>query len=114
MPRRGVVKDQNYCDHSYRNVTSKNLTVRWTPRHRDIRNATTYRDYLDINGNNNSDAMANMRGNLPMDLPDPQPHDIILHGQIMPTPAKSWIMQLHPQKQTANVHWVSWVPLKHF
>ena len=32
--------------------------------------------------------------NLPMDLPPPNLHDIILHGHIMPTPAKSWIMQL--------------------
>ena len=30
----------------------------------------------------------------------------------MPTPAKSWIMQLRRQKQTANVQWVSWIPLK--
>ena len=98
------------CDHSFHNVTSKNLTVRWTLGHRDIRNTTTYRDYLDINGNNDSDVLANMGDNLPMDLPDPQPHDILLHGQIMATPANSWIMELRGQKQMADVHCVSRVP----
>ena len=29
VPRRGVVKDQDYRDSGYRNVTT-NLTVRWT------------------------------------------------------------------------------------
>ena len=32
----------------------------------------------------------------------------------MPTPAKAWIMQLRRQKQTADVHWVSRIPLKHY
>ena len=34
------------------NVTTKKLTVRWTPGHRDLRTATTYQDYIDIQGNN--------------------------------------------------------------
>ena len=113
VPRRGVVKDQDYRDQSYHNVTTKNLTVRWTPGHRDLRNATTYQVHLDIQRNNDSDTLANMGDNLPMDPPPPKPHDIVLHGHIMPTPAKSWIMQLRRQKQTADVHWVSWPPLNH-
>ena len=32
----------------------------------------------------------------------------------MPTPAKAWIMQLRRQKQTPDVHWVSWLPMKHY
>ena len=46
VPRKGVVKDQDYRDPSYQNVTSKNLTVRWMPRHRVLQNTTTYQDYL--------------------------------------------------------------------
>ena len=49
---------------------------------------------MDIHGNSNSHTLANTGDNLPMDLPPPNPHDIVLHGHIMPTPAKSWIMQL--------------------
>ena len=63
-----MVKDHDYRDQGYHNVTSKNLTVRWTPGHRDIQNATTYRGYLDISGNNDCDVLANMGDNLPMDL----------------------------------------------
>ena len=109
---RGVVKDQDYHDSGYRNVTTKNLTVRWTPGHRDMRNATTYQDYMDTPGNNESDALANMGDNLPMDALPPQPHDTVLHSHMMPTAAKSWIMQLRRQKQTTYVHWISWIPLK--
>ena len=111
IPRKGVVKDHDYRDHSYHNVTSKNLTVRWTRGHRYVRNTATYCEYLDIKGNNDSDALANMGDNLPMYLPDPRQHDIIVHCQIMPAAAKSLIMQLRRQKQTADVHHVSWVPL---
>ena len=32
----------------------------------------------------------------------------------MPTPAKAWIMQVRRQKQTPDVHWVSWLPMKHY
>ena len=32
----------------------------------------------------------------------------------MPTPAKAWIMQVRRQKQTPEVHWVSWLPMKHY
>ena len=114
VPCRGVGKDQDYRDSGYRNVTTKNLTVRWTPGHPDLRTATTYQDYIDIQGTNESDTFANMGDNLPMDTPPPQPHDIVLHGHIMPTPAKSWILQLRRQKQTTDVHWISWIPLKHY
>ena len=58
VPCKGVVKDQDCRDHGYRNVTTKNLTVRWTPGHRDLRNATTCQDYVDIQGNNESDTLA--------------------------------------------------------
>ena len=94
VPCKAVVKDQDYRDQSYHNVTTKNLTVQWTPGHRDLHNATTYQDYVDIHGNNDSHTLANMGDNLPMDLPPLRPHNIVLHGHIMPTPAKSWIMQL--------------------
>ena len=69
---------------------------------------TTY-----IQGNNDSDTLGNMGDNPPMELLSPKPHDIILHGHIMPTPATSWIMQLRRQKQMADIHGVSWIPLKH-
>ena len=49
-----------------------------------------------------------MGNNLP-DIPPPKPHDVVLNGQVMPTPEKSWIMQLRRPKQTADVHWVSWI-----
>ena len=114
VPHRGVVKDQDYRDPCSHNMTSKQLTVRWRPGHRGLHNATTYQDYIDIRGNNNSDTLANMGDNLPKHLPPPKPHDIVLHIHIMPTPAKSWIMQLRQQEHTADVHWVSWIPLKHY
>ena len=72
---------------SYQNVTSKNLTIRWMLGHRDLHNATTYQDYLDIQGNNNSDTLGNMGDNLPVDLPPPKPNHIVLHGHIIPNPA---------------------------
>ena len=87
VPRKGVVKHQDYRDPGYRNVTTKNLTVRWTPGHHDLNNATTYQGYVDIQGKNDSDIPANMGDNLPMDMPPPQPQDIVLHhaksGQVM-------------------------------
>ena len=109
---KGVVKDQDYRDIGYLNFTSKRPTIRWTPGHRNIEQATTYKDYQDIQGNNHSDVLANMGDNLPMDSQQPQPHDIVITGQIMPTPAKAWIMQVRRQKQTPEVHWVSWLPMK--
>ena len=85
MKRKGVVKDQDYRDIGYHNTTTKRLTIRWTPGHRTLEQATTYSDYKDIQGNNHSDVLANMGNNLPMDSQQPQPHDIVLIGQIMPT-----------------------------
>ena len=73
VPRRGVVKDQDYRDPCYHNVNTKQLTVCWTPRHRDLRITATYHDYIDIRGNNYLDTLANMGDNLPMDLPPPKP-----------------------------------------
>ena len=49
-----------------------------------------------------------------MDSRQPQPHDIVLVGQILPTPAKAWIMQVRRQKHTAHVHLVSWILMKHY
>ena len=114
IKRKGVVKDQDYRDIGYLNTSSKRLTIRWTPGHRTLEQATTYKDYQDIQGNNHSDVLANMGDNLPMDSQQPQPHDIVITGQIMPTPAKAWIMQVRRQKQTPEVHWVSWLPMKHY
>ena len=44
VPWKGVVKEQAYCKPGYKNITSKHLTVRWTPRHRELQQATTYQD----------------------------------------------------------------------
>ena len=44
-PRKGTVKDQDYRDPGFANVTSKAPTVCWTPGHRELKQATTYRDY---------------------------------------------------------------------
>ena len=107
-----MVKDQAYRDPSYENVATKNLTLRWTRGHRKLQNTTTYQDDLDIYGNNASDTLVNMGGSLPMDLPPPKPHNIVLHGHTMPSPAKSLIMQLRRQKPMADIHWVSWIPVK--
>ena len=109
-----MVKDQDYRDIGYHNALTKCLTICWTPGHRKLEQATTYNDYKDIQGNNHFDTLANMRDNLPMDSRQPQPHDIVLVGQIMPTPAKAWIMQVRGQKHTTDVHWVSWIPMKHY
>ena len=114
IQRKGVVKDQDYRDIGYHNASSKRLTIRWTPGHRTLEQATTYSDYKDIQGNNHSDVLANMGDNPPMDSQQPQPHDIVIIGQIMPTPAKAWIMQVRRQKHTPEVHWVSWPPMKHY
>ena len=113
IKRKGVVKDEDYRDIGYHNASTKRLTIRWTPGHRTLEQATTYSDYKDIQGNNHSDVLANMGDNLPMDSLQPQPHDIVIIGQIMPTPAKAWIMQVRRQKHTPEVHWVSWLPMKH-
>ena len=107
MKRKGVVKDQHYRDIGYHNASTKQLTVGWTPGHRTLEQATTYNDYKEIQGNNHSDILANIGDNLPMDSQQPQPRDIVLVGQIMPMPAKAWIMQVRSQKHTADVHWVS-------
>ena len=112
--RRGVVKDRDYCDIGYHNASTKGLTIRWTPGHRNLEQAPTYNDYKDIQGNNHCDTLANIGDNLPMDSRQPQPHDIVLVGKIMPTPAKAWIMQVRRQKHTTDVHWVSWIPMKHY
>ena len=65
MKRRGVVKDQDYRDIGYHNALTKSLTIRWTPGHKKLEQATTYNDYKDIQGNNHSDTLANMGDNLP-------------------------------------------------
>ena len=113
IKRRGVVKDQDYRDIGYHNASTEQFTIRWTPRHRTQEQASTYNDYKDIQGNNHSDVLANKGDNLPMDS-RPQPHDIVLVGQVMPTPAKAWIMQVRRQKHTADVHRVCWLPMKHY
>ena len=100
IKRKGVVKDLDYRDIGYHNTSSKRLTIRWTPGHRTLEQATTYNDYQDIHGNHHSDVLANMGDSLPPDSQQPQPHDIVIIGQIMPTPAKVWIMQVRRQKQT--------------
>ena len=69
IKRKGVVKDQDYRDIGYPNTSSKRLTIRWTPGHRTLEQATTYKDYQDIQGNNHSDVLANMGDNLPHGLP---------------------------------------------
>ena len=112
--RRGVVKDQDYRDIGHPNASTKCLTIRWTPGHRKLEQATTYNDHKDIQGNNNSGMLANMGDNVPMDSRPPQPHDIVQVGQIMPTPAMAWNMQVRRQKHTTDVHWVSLIPMKHY
>ena len=114
IKRKGVVKDEDYRGIGYLNSSSKRLTIRWTPGHRHLEQATTYKDYQDIQGNNHSNVLANMGDNLSMDFQQPQPHDIVITGQIIPTSAKACIMQVCRQKQTPEVHWVSWLPMKHY
>ena len=41
VPRKGVVKDEDYRDPSYHNVTGKKIMVRWIPGHCD-----SYRHHL--------------------------------------------------------------------
>ena len=114
VKRKGVVKDKDYRDIRYHNASTKHLTIPWTHGHRTLEQATTYSDYKDIQGNNNSDVLANMGDNLPMDFQQPQPHNIVLIGQIMPTPTNTWIMQVCRQQHTPEVHWVSLLPMKHY
>ena len=45
IKRKGVVKDQDYRDIGYHNTSLKRLTIRWTPGHRTLEQATTYSDY---------------------------------------------------------------------
>ena len=40
MKRKGVVKDQDYRDTGYHNASTKRLTIRWTPVHRTLEQAT--------------------------------------------------------------------------
>ena len=71
------------------------MTIRWTPGHRDLgQYTTTYHDYWQIQGNNEFNSLANMGNIRPVDIPPLGPHDIVLHGHIMPRLANSWIMQL--------------------
>ena len=113
-PRKGTRKDKDYRGPGFANVTSKGLTARWTPGHRELKQTTAYRAYKDIIGNNDSDTLAKLGDNLPMELPPPKLHDILLQGHIMPTPAKLSIMQLRRQKFRAETQWISWKPLKHY
>ena len=71
VPRKSVLKEQDYNHRNYHNMNTENLMVRWTPGHRDLRNATTYQDYVDIHGNKDLDTSANMGDNLSMDMPRP-------------------------------------------
>ena len=48
VPQKGIIKDQDYHDPSYANVTSKCPTVRWTPGHRELHQTTPYRNYHGI------------------------------------------------------------------
>ena len=64
IKRKGVVNDHDYRYIGYLNSTSKRPTIRWTPGHRNIEQATTYKDYQDIQ---DSDVLANIGDNLPMD-----------------------------------------------
>ena len=114
IKRKGVVKNQDYRDMGYHNASTKQLTIRWTLGHCTLEQATTYSSYKDIQGNNHSIVLANMGDNLPMDFQQAQPHDIVIIGQIMPTAAKAWIMQVRRQKHTPEVHRVSWLPMKHY
>ena len=34
--RKGVDKDQDYCDIGYQSLTTKHVAVRWNPGHRDL------------------------------------------------------------------------------
>ena len=81
-------------------MTTKHLGVRWTHGHRVLHQENTYKDNQDMTGNNDSDCLANLGDNLPADEPHLQPHNILIHGRVMPTTAKSWITQFHPQKLT--------------
>ena len=64
IKRKGVVKEQDYRDIGYHNPSTKRLTIRWTPGHRTLEQATTYNDDKDIRGNNHSDVLANMGDNM--------------------------------------------------
>ena len=48
IKRKGVVKEQDYRDIGYHNTSSKRLTMRWTPGHHTLEQATAYNDYQDI------------------------------------------------------------------
>ena len=102
-PCSAAVKDQYYRDSGDKNITTQALMVRWTLGHRDLCTATTYQYYIDMQRENESDALAHMVDNLPVDAPPPQPHGKVLKGHIMPTPAKAWVMQLG-RKKTNNKH----------
>ena len=41
IKRKGVVKDRDYRDIGYHNTSTKRLTIRWTPGHRTLEQATT-------------------------------------------------------------------------
>ena len=114
MKRERVVTDQDFRDIGYHNASTKRLTIRRTPGHRTLDQGTTYNDYKDIQGNNHSDVLANMGDNLPMDSQQPQPHDIVHMGQLMPTRSEAWIMQVIRQKHAVEVHWVGWLPMKDY
>ena len=85
--------------------------MRWTPEHRELTQATTYHDCKVMQGIGECNMLAKMGDKLPTDTPPAKPHDVV--GQIMPTPAKTGIVQLHKQKHMIGVHWVSWLPMKH-
>ena len=68
LARKGVVKNQDYHDPGYK---KQHTQTRWALGHWKVHQATTYHDYQDIHGDNNSDTLANMGDTLPMDLPLP-------------------------------------------
>ena len=67
IKRKGFVKDQAHRDIGYHNASTKQLTIRSTPGHRTLEQATTFHNYKGIEGNNHSNVLANMGDNLPMD-----------------------------------------------
>ena len=57
-------KPDQGCRDSYANVVDKKLSMHWVPGQRTLKQAVSYMDFCDIRGENASDWVVNMEGDL--------------------------------------------------
>jgi len=111
-PRTRPSPDQDFRDIALPLIRAKGLRVRWVRGHQKEKEANTPEELRDVVGNNISDELARYGGTLPRPPVHPCSGDILHEGQIMETPAKTWVHRVRRHKLAPLAHWLTWKPLK--